>query len=74
MAAQGLAVQSLTELQQFELRQPVALLKGRQRRVAMARGHRRRGMESWWRLVIPGRQQPPQTGPEKGHGAENEAP
>ena len=37
-AAQGLAVQGLTELQQFELRQPVALLTGRQlRRLASPR-------------------------------------
>ena len=38
VAAQGLAVQGLPELQQFEFRQPVALLTGRQlRRLALPR-------------------------------------
>jgi hypothetical protein len=31
-------------------------------------------VEGWRRLVIPGRQQPTETGPEERHGAEKDAP
>lgn len=74
VAAEGLAVQHFAQLQQLKFRQPVALFKGRQLRVSVADARRSRRVEGWRWLVIPGRQQPAETGPEERHGAEKDPP
>ena len=51
--ASGLAMQGLPELQQFEYRQPVALLKGCQLRVGMARVRWCGAWRVWGRREAP---------------------